>query len=127
MQVTRREHAVAFSNGMEYFATCGGCTAAGAAGLAVMSVVASEGLQARPNTLHRLRALETTFLRVLGGGWHDQVLSPYGMQARAADTGSYLVGRLRTLQERFPILGDVRGTGLMIGIEVRADAYIFWA
>ena len=28
--------------------------------------------------------------------------------------------RLRPLQERFPILGDVRGTGLMIGIEVRA-------
>ena len=48
VQVTRREHALAFSNGMEYFATCGGCTAAGAAGLAVMSVVASEGLQARP-------------------------------------------------------------------------------
>lgn len=45
--MTRREHAAAFANGMDYFATCGGCTAAGAAGLAVMRVVAAEDLQAR--------------------------------------------------------------------------------
>jgi adenosylmethionine-8-amino-7-oxononanoate aminotransferase len=30
--------AAGFSNGMEYFNTCGGCTAAGAAGLAVLQV-----------------------------------------------------------------------------------------
>ena len=42
------------------------------------------------------------------------------MQARAADTGAYLMDRLHALQERFPFLGDVRGTGLMIGIEMRA-------
>jgi 4-aminobutyrate aminotransferase-like enzyme len=62
-QVLRRELAQAFSNGMDYFATCGGCTAAGAAGLAVMRVLASEGLQARAaatgaHLMARLRALQ---------------------------------------------------------------------
>jgi len=62
-QVTRREHAAAFANGMDYFATCGGCTAAGAAGLAVMRVVAAEDLQARAlatgaHLMARLRVLQ---------------------------------------------------------------------
>ena len=64
LQVTRRKHAVAFSNGMEYFATCGGCTAAGAAGLAVMSVVASEGLQARWHMLHLMLGFRVCVLPV---------------------------------------------------------------
>ena len=61
-------------------------------------------------------------LELPAGGWHSKMSSSCGMQARAADTGAYLMERLRALQERFPFLGDVRGTGLMIGIEVRARA-----
>lgn len=37
----------AFNNGMEYFATYGGCTAAGATGLAVLRVLRQERLQER--------------------------------------------------------------------------------
>lgn len=37
--------------------------------------------------------------------------------ARAADRGEYLMTKLRGVQDRNPILGDVRGLGLMVGTE----------
>jgi 4-aminobutyrate aminotransferase len=36
----------------------------------------------------------------------------------AAHMGAYLMERLRSWTERFPVVGDVRGLGLMIGIEL---------
>ena len=41
--------------------------------------------------------------------------------ANAAAVGEYFIGRLRELQQRFPCIGDVRGKGLMIGMELVAD------
>lgn len=35
--------------------------------------------------------------------------------------GEYIFGRLTKWTERFPIIGDVRGKGLMIGVEIVAD------
>jgi 4-aminobutyrate aminotransferase len=35
--------------------------------------------------------------------------------------GEYIFGRLSKWRERFPIVGDVRGKGLMIGIEIVSD------
>jgi 4-aminobutyrate aminotransferase len=39
----------------------------------------------------------------------------------AADVGAYFIQRLRALQTRLPNIGDVRGKGLMIGIELVED------
>ena len=39
------KHAAAFANGMEYFNTYGGCTAAGAAGSAVLRILQEQRLQ----------------------------------------------------------------------------------
>ena len=39
----------------------------------------------------------------------------------AAQVGAHLMARLRDLPARFPIVGDVRGLGLMIGIELVRD------
>ena len=39
----------------------------------------------------------------------------------AARVGAHLMGRLRDLPQRFPMVGDVRGLGLMIGIELVRD------
>lgn len=36
--------------------------------------------------------------------------------------GQYLLQQLRALQPRYPFLGDVRGLGLMVGIECVRDA-----
>ncbi|HEY2275266.1 MAG TPA: acetyl ornithine aminotransferase family protein [Steroidobacteraceae bacterium] len=41
--------------------------------------------------------------------------------ANAAAVGDYFLGRLRELQQRFPCIGDVRGKGLMIGMELVTD------
>jgi 4-aminobutyrate aminotransferase len=41
--------------------------------------------------------------------------------ANAASVGEYFFGRLRQLQERFECIGEVRGKGLMIGMELVTD------
>jgi 4-aminobutyrate aminotransferase len=44
-----------------------------------------------------------------------------GLMANAAKMGEYLMGGLRELMKRHEIIGDVRGKGLMIGIELVKD------
>jgi 4-aminobutyrate aminotransferase len=41
--------------------------------------------------------------------------------ANAASVGEYFIARLRELKERHPCIGDVRGRGLMIGMELVTD------
>src|SRR5881275_2920295 len=49
----------------------------------------------------------------------DLVQAEYA--ANAAQVGDYFLARLRELQQRFDCIGDVRGKGLMIGVELIAD------
>lgn len=85
--VTSADVASAFDNGMEYFSTFGGCTAAGTVGLAVLHAIKEEG-----------------------------------MQAAAAETATSLEQRLRKVQQaNADVLGDVRGMGLMWGLEWVTD------
>jgi 4-aminobutyrate aminotransferase len=44
-----------------------------------------------------------------------------GLVKNAALVGAYVLGRLKELQRRFHLIGDVRGKGLMIGIELVRD------
>ena len=46
------------------------------------------------------------------------------LPAKARDDGEYVRTRLDALAEHFPLIGDVRGMGLMIGIELVADAQL---
>jgi ethanolamine-phosphate phospho-lyase len=86
--VTTPTLADAFNNGMEFFATYGGCTAAAAAGLAVLDV------------LHEEKLLQN-----------------------ATEVGAYCVEALLKLKNQYPnIIGDVRGLGLMIGVELVTSA-----
>jgi 4-aminobutyrate aminotransferase-like enzyme len=84
--VTTREIADAFNDGMEFFSTFGGSTAACAAGLAVLDVMRDEDLQ-----------------------------------ANAAHAGAHLLSALRALQPQYPLIGDLRGLGLFVGIELVTD------
>jgi 4-aminobutyrate aminotransferase len=45
----------------------------------------------------------------------------YSLMKNAADVGAFLMDRLRELQERHLLIGDVRGRGLMVGIELVRD------
>ncbi len=44
-----------------------------------------------------------------------------GLIENAASVGSYILAQLQELQKKFPIIGDVRGRGLMIGVELVKD------
>ncbi len=50
-----------------------------------------------------------------------EVLERERLMKNAADTGRYLGDRLSSLGERYPGLGAVRGTGLLLGLEVNAS------
>ncbi len=49
------------------------------------------------------------------------VIEGEGLQARALDTGSYLVDGLRALQQRHEAIGDVRGEGMYLGVDLVTD------
>ncbi len=51
-----------------------------------------------------------------------RVIREEGLLENATRMGAYLVERLRELQTELPVIGDVRGMGLMIGTEFTADA-----
>lgn len=84
--VVRAELARGFANGMDYFSTYGGSTAAVAAGLATLEVILEEGLQ-----------------------------------GNAKQVGDHLLVALRVLAPRYPFIADVRGVGLMVGLEIITD------
>ena len=44
-----------------------------------------------------------------------------GLIEKAARLGGYVLEKLKELQKRFRLIGDVRGKGLMIGIEIVKD------
>ena len=49
------------------------------------------------------------------------VIEQEGLQANALEVGTYLLEALRGLMPAHPIIGDVRGAGLFIGIELVRD------
>lgn len=47
-----------------------------------------------------------------------EIIEEEGLVDRAAELGAHALGRLRDMQARLPIIGDVRGRGLMLGVEI---------
>jgi len=50
-----------------------------------------------------------------------EVIDSEGIQQNALEVGAHLKSRLLELQERQPLIGEVRGMGLMLGIELVRD------
>ncbi len=49
------------------------------------------------------------------------VIENQELQQHALEVGNYLLSRLRVLKDRYKIIGDVRGIGLYIGVELVRD------
>jgi 4-aminobutyrate aminotransferase len=50
-----------------------------------------------------------------------EYIETHGLVAHARDLGLYSLDRLKEMQERHPLIGDVRGLGLFLGIELVKD------
>ena len=50
-----------------------------------------------------------------------EVMEEENLPARAAETGEYVIKKLRDIQKHNPLIGEVRGLGLMIGVELVRD------
>jgi 4-aminobutyrate aminotransferase len=46
-----------------------------------------------------------------------EVLEEEKLLEKSTEMGAYLIKRLKELQQRFPVIGDVRGQGLMVAVE----------
>ena len=53
--------------------------------------------------------------------WKPSTLVEEDLPARAAENGAYLSDGIRTLAERHALIGDVRGRGLAVGVELVRD------
>ena len=50
-----------------------------------------------------------------------RVIEEEGLVGLSAETGALLLARLKKLQDKYPFVGDVRGRGLLIGLELVTD------
>ncbi len=50
-----------------------------------------------------------------------QYIEDHGLVAHARDLGTYALDRLTAMKVRHPLIGDVRGLGLLLGVELVAD------
>lgn len=64
----------------------------------------------------------TTWLNTRAfGAFSQQVIKEEKLQENSQEVGTYLLLKLAKLRDEFEIIGDVRGKGLMIGIEMVKD------
>ncbi|HEV8561077.1 MAG TPA: aspartate aminotransferase family protein [Actinophytocola sp.] len=81
------------------------------------------GVVARPDVMDCLTANSiSTFggnpLATVGARAVIDYVFDHDLQAGAAKLGARLITGLRAIAERYPVVGDVRGKGLMVGVEL---------
>lgn len=53
--------------------------------------------------------------------WTEQTIKEDGTQQISLDVGTYIMTELAKLRDKYEIIGDVRGKGLQIGVEMVKD------
>ena len=64
------------------------------------------------------------FSDVASSKYYLQIIDEEGIQQKALDLGTYMMLELAKAREEIEIIGDVRGKGLMIGVEMVVDKVI---
>ena len=94
-----------------------------------VGIVAKHGLLAASEHLVRLgmwlrdRNIEAIYETATAALANIAVLQEELLIENAAERGAELLARCRSMQERRPLIGDVRGQGLMIGVELVRDRH----
>ncbi|GAA5015876.1 hypothetical protein GCM10025734_65130 [Kitasatospora paranensis] len=57
-------------------------------------------------------------LAMAAGAATLRYVAAHGLVARSAELGARMTARLAALRDRLPVVGDVRGRGLMMGVEL---------
>lgn len=89
----------------------------GGSGAQVAAILTNERLSGMPADHHSFTYGSNVLAAAAASATLDVIREPEFL-AQVRRTGSHIVERLRDLQRRFPEIGDVRGAGLMIGIEL---------
>ncbi|GMV93361.1 MAG: putative aminotransferase [Candidatus Hydrogenedentota bacterium] len=85
------------------------------------ALIAREGLDLMPERALGHYTHEKNPVACAAGLATIAVIEEEGLLAHATELGAYAIERLRAMQQRFPIIGDVRGLGLQIGVELLRD------
>jgi len=84
----------------------------------IAALIAREGLNVATQTALGHYTHEKNPVACAAGLATLDVIRDENLVAHAADLGEYTLERLRELKRRHPLIGDVRGKGLLMGIEL---------
>jgi len=86
-------------------------------GIPLGATLSSKNIMSWPPGTHA-NTFGGNLLAAAGGLATLEFMESSGLGKKAVEKGKYLMKYLKELQEKFDIIGDVRGIGLMIGVEL---------
>ena len=92
-----------------------------ASGLPLSGVITRQDLAAKWKTGTHGGTYGGNAVACAAGAATVRAIKEENLVANAAARGEQLIGGLRKLQAEFPVIGDVRGLGLMVGVEFTRD------
>ncbi len=86
-------------------------------GIPLGATLSSEKLMSWPSGTHA-NTFGGNLLAAAGGLATLEFMESKKLGEKAVEKGNYLMKRLNEMKEEYPLIGDVRGIGLMIGVEL---------
>lgn len=88
----------------------------GGSGAQAAAILASEEMSYLPSDLHSF-TYGSNLLAAAAANVTLDIISQQPFLDNVSETGNYIIERMRDIQVTMPSIGDVRGVGLMIGLE----------
>ncbi|MEM1611092.1 MAG: aspartate aminotransferase family protein [Sulfolobales archaeon] len=90
-------------------------------GIPISFVVYRSDMDERLEEMFHLGTYRANPLGLAAGSAVIEYIESRGLLERTSSLGDYLINRFTEMMDRYPIIGDVRGLGFMIGIELVRD------